>query len=139
MTPVRVEPGGQSYERIPVLPDPYPLKFRAGPKFKAVDSATFSVDGTLYELSGAPHIDRGQICVVERRKYACGLNALKALDNAMRGHLVECNILKTEREKRFVSCRVNGRALPDLRSNMSQMCGDTSINSADRSGLCSTF
>ncbi len=107
--PVRVERASQDYQRIPAPPDPFPFKFRADRKFKALDSARFQYDGKIYHISGAPLIPRNRICRNPAgAKYACGLNAFKALDNSMRGRFVECKIGGAEQPEATVTCRVNG-------------------------------
>jgi len=108
--PTRVDPKSSTFDRVLPPPDPFPLKFHAGLNFRVLDSASFQVNGVQYQLVGAPVVARKKICrKADGKKYACGLNAFKALDNAMRGRLVECATEGTRDNKRLAQCRVNGR------------------------------
>jgi endonuclease YncB( thermonuclease family) len=108
--PTRVDPRSAAFERIAPQVDPFPFKFRAGSAFKVLHSARFQVEGVEYQLIGAPSIARRQTCTnVEGRKYACGLKAFKALDNALRGRLVECAVSGLNGNRKQVQCRVNGQ------------------------------
>ncbi|WP_071835404.1 hypothetical protein [Pararhizobium antarcticum] len=113
--PTRVDPQSAAYERIAPPPDPFPFKFRTGPKLRVIDGANFHLGGVEYHLVGAPLVERTQICTnAQGRRNACGLKALKALDNALRGRLVECAIDGLKANRHLVKCRVNGQDILSL-------------------------
>ena len=108
--PVRIDPSSQAYERLPVPPDPLPLKFRAGSNVRTIDSASFELDGKRYRLEGARMIDRTKICTDKSgHRYSCGLRAFKALDNILRGAFVECAVVDSQHHLEFVKCSTNGQ------------------------------
>lgn len=114
LTPVRVDPSKQTYERLPTPPDPYPVKFRADRSVRVLDNVTFERKGKRYRVSDAPVVARNQVCVEGGKRYACGLRAFKALDNAIRGKYLECRIGTEIDAVATAECRVNGRDLATI-------------------------
>jgi len=113
--PTRVDPESQTFQRLPTPPDPFPLKLRAGSTFKVLSSASFQIDGVDYKLVGAPALERNKVCVnSEGRKFACGLKAFKALDNALRGRSFECAFEGNVADRRLAQCNVNGHEVLSL-------------------------
>jgi len=113
--PVQVDPSLQAFQRLPTQPAPFSLKLRAGPTFRVLDSASFQIDGVRYKLVGAPDVDRKKVCTsADGKKYACGLNALKALDNAIRGRSIECALTGAMGDDQLAQCRVNGQGVLSL-------------------------
>lgn len=119
--PVKVNRDRQDFVRLPTPPDPYPMKFRAGgdPVKSRAGSAVrvlannlIEVEGQKLRLAGVEAVARNAVCTAENgRRFACGLNAYKALENALRGKLVECRVVGEEADERTVECRINGKDL----------------------------
>ena len=115
--PTRVDQNHQVFERIPTPPDQFPFKFRADRQFHAVNSHQFKYKGTIYTLVGAPVIPRTMVCrKADGKRYACGLNAFRSLDNVMRGKFVECRINDDKMMSPVVFCINNGRMIAELLS-----------------------
>lgn len=113
--PFRVAREQQTYERIPTPPDPFPFKFRADSQFRALNSHQFTFKGEVYTLVGAPIVARNAVCrKADGRKYACGLNAFRALNNVMRGRFLECHLSRDRMSAPSASCVSNGRPIADL-------------------------
>ncbi len=115
--PIHIDVSRQTYERLPSPSDPFPLKFLADRQFKVLDNGSFALGSSSYRLSGVVPIARNLVCSNETgHKYACGLNAFKALDNAMRKRFVECRIvIKTPQSAEvIVACQVEGQDLTRL-------------------------
>lgn len=110
--PVRVDPRRQTYERIPLPPDPFPLKLRANAAFRVLTNNSFSVNGRNFHLAGIERMERNKICTrADGRRFACGLNAFKALERAVRGRLLECRVVGEDDAGQAVECRIGGRDL----------------------------
>ncbi|MDH7804036.1 MULTISPECIES: thermonuclease family protein [unclassified Rhizobium] len=108
--PVRVDPRHQNYERIPTPPDPYPLKIYADQRLRVVSNNRFTFKGQEFRLARVEDIDRNRVCAgPDGRRYACGLNAFKALENRLRGKYLECRVLEEGDAARSVECRINGQ------------------------------
>lgn len=108
--PVRVDPRRQNYERIPTPPDLCPLKMHADQRLRVVSSNRFTFKGQEFRLAGVEEVDRNRVCIgADGRRYACGLNAFKALENRLRGRYVECRVVEEESPLRSVECRINGQ------------------------------
>lgn len=113
--PVRIERERQTFERLPTPPDPFPFKFRADGQFRALNSHQFKYKGAVYTLVGAPVIPRKAVCrKADGRRYACGLNAFRSLDSAMRGRFVECRLSNDRTLTPNAYCVNNGRVISDL-------------------------
>jgi endonuclease YncB( thermonuclease family) len=113
--PVRVDPRHQNYERIPTPPDPYPLKIYADQRLRVVSNNRFTFKGQEFRLAGMEDIDRNRVCAgSDGRRYACGLNAFKALENRLRGKYLECRVQEEDGAVHSVECRINGRDLRAL-------------------------
>ncbi len=109
-SPVRVDPRHQNYERIPTPPDPYPLKIYADQRLRVASNNRFTFKGQEFRLAGVEDIDRNRVCVgPDGRRYACGLNAFKALENRLRGKYLECRVLEEGSGVPSVECRINGQ------------------------------
>ncbi|AAK89330.1 hypothetical protein EN41_00450 [Agrobacterium tumefaciens] len=109
--PVRVDPRSQTYERIATPPDLYPLKMHADQRLRVISSSRFTFKGEEFQLAGVEEIERNRVCTgPDGRRYACGLNAFKALQNRLRGRYLECREMGEERSTpRSVECRINGQ------------------------------
>ncbi|MFK0208553.1 thermonuclease family protein [Agrobacterium sp. NPDC090283] len=109
--PVRVGPRSQTYERIPIPPDLYPLKMHADQRLRVISSSRFTFKGEEFRLAGVEEIERNRVCTgPDGRRYACGLNAFKALQNLLRGRYLECREMGEEGSAaRSVECRINGQ------------------------------
>ncbi len=109
-SPVRVDPRRQNYERIPTPPDLYPLKMHADQRLRVVASNRFTFKGQEFRLAGVEEVDRNRVCTgSDGRRYACGLNAFKALENRLRGRYLECRVVVEGAAARSVECRINGQ------------------------------
>ncbi|CUX45964.1 hypothetical protein [Agrobacterium genomosp. 13] len=109
-SPVRVDPRRQNYERIPTPPDLYPLKMHADQRLRVVASNRFTFKGQEFRLAGVEEVDRNRVCTgSDGRRYACGLNAFKALENRLRGRYLECRVVEEGAAARSVECRINGQ------------------------------
>lgn len=109
-SPVRVDPRLQNYERIPTPPDLYPLKMHADQRLRVVASNRFTFKGQEFRLAGVEEVDRNRVCAgSDGRRYACGLNAFKALENRLRGRYLECRVVEDGAVARSVECRINGQ------------------------------
>lgn len=107
-SPVRVDPRRQNYERIPTPPDLYPLKMHADQRLRVVASNRFTFKGQEFRLAGVEEVDRNRVCTgSDGRRYACGLNAFKALENRLRGRYLECRVVEEGATARAVECRIN--------------------------------
>ncbi|MFK3777796.1 thermonuclease family protein [Agrobacterium sp. NPDC089420] len=90
-SPVKIDVRRQNYERIPTPPDPYPLKMHADQRLRVIASNRFTFKSQQFRLVGVEDIDRNRVCTgADGRRYACGLNAFKALENRLRGKYLEC-------------------------------------------------
>lgn len=113
--PQKVDRRGQDYERLPTPPDPFPFKFRADKRWKPLASNRFSFNGDTYRITGLEAVERNRICIdAQGRRFACGLNAFKALDNVVRGKFLECRILAEEESDKTVECEIAGESLPRI-------------------------
>ncbi|CDN94014.1 hypothetical protein [Agrobacterium tumefaciens] len=109
-SPVRVDPRRQNYERIPTPPDLYPLKMHADQRLRVVASNRFTFKGQEFRLAGVEEVDRNRVCTgSDGRRYACGLNAFKALENRLRGRYLECRVVEEGAAARSIECRINGQ------------------------------
>ncbi|UXS34437.1 thermonuclease family protein [Agrobacterium tumefaciens] len=109
-SPVRVDPRRQNYERIPTPPDLYPLKMHADQRLRVVASNRFTFKGQEFRLAGVEEVDRNRVCAgSDGRRYACGLNAFKALENRLRGRYLECRVVEEGAAARSIECRINGQ------------------------------
>lgn len=109
-SPVRVDPRHQNYERIPTPPDLYPIKMHADQRLRVVASNRFTFKGQEFRLAGVEDIERNRVCTGSNgRRYACGLNAFKALENRLRGKYLECRVLEEGSASRSVECRIKGQ------------------------------
>ena len=109
----------QQFERLPVPPDPYPLKFRADGRWRALDNYRFSFNGVSYRVAELEPIERSRVCIDEQgRRFACGLNAFKALGNIVRGKFLECRILSDEDAERTAECVIEGKTLAQILSRV---------------------
>lgn len=116
--PVRIDRSKQDYERIAAAEgqgqDPYPIKFRAGAKFKVLDGATFEVNGLRITLAGAKPLSRGQVCLSGVKRTACGTRAFVAMTRALNGRFVDCR----EVGDSLFECRSNGNDLSAMLSRV---------------------
>ncbi|KJF69831.1 hypothetical protein [Rhizobium nepotum] len=114
-SPVRVDPRHQNFERIPTPPDPYPLKIYADQRLRVVSNNRFTFKGQEFRLTGVEDIDRNRVCAgPDGRRYACGLNAYKALENRLRGKYLECHVVEEGGGVLSVECWINGQDLRAL-------------------------
>jgi endonuclease YncB( thermonuclease family) len=114
-SPVRVDSRHQNFERIPTPPDPYPLKIYADQRLRVVSNNRFTFKGQEFRLAGVEDIDRNRVCAgPDGRRYACGLNAFKALENRLRGKYLECYVVEEGGGVLSVECRINGQDLRAL-------------------------
>ncbi|WP_332304029.1 thermonuclease family protein [Rhizobium sp. GR12] len=114
-SPVRVDLRHQNFERIPTPPDPYPLKIYADQRLRVVSNNRFTFKGQEFRLAGVEDIDRNRVCAgPDGRRYACGLNAFKALENRLRGKYLECHVVEEGGGVLSVECRINGQDLRAL-------------------------
>lgn len=118
--PVRVaNPQNQQFERLPVPPDPYPLKFRADARWRALDNNRFSFNGVSYRIADLAPVERTRVCIdAQGRRFACGLNAFKALGNIVRGKFLECRILPDEDVEKTAECVIEGKTLAQILSRV---------------------
>ncbi len=108
-SPVRVDTRRQNYERIPTPPDLYPLKMHADQRLRVISSSRFTFKGEEFRLAGVEEIERNRICSgSDGRRYACGLNAFKALQNRLRGRYLECRVVEASSPS-SLECRINGQ------------------------------
>ncbi|MDO3445065.1 thermonuclease family protein [Agrobacterium sp. V1] len=109
-SPVKVDIRRQNYERIPTPPDPYPLKIHADQRLRVVASNRFTFKGQEFRLAGVEDIDRNRVCAgADGRRYACGLNAFKALENRLRGKYLECRVVEEGVAVQTVECGIKGQ------------------------------
>ena len=109
-SPVRVDPSRQNYERIPTPPDLYPLKMHADQRLSVLSSSRFTFKGQEFSLAGVEDVERNRVCAdSDGRRYACGLNAFKALENRLRGKYLDCRVVEEGGVSRSVECRINGQ------------------------------
>lgn len=109
----------QEFERLPVPPDPYPLKFRADGRWRALDSNHFSFNGVTYRVMDLVPVERNRVCIdAQGRRFACGLNAFKALGNIVRGKFLECRILPGEDAEMTADCVIDGKSLAQILSRV---------------------
>lgn len=108
-SPVRVDPRRQNYERIPTPPDLYPMKMHADQRLRVISSSRFTFKGEEFRLAGVEEIERNRVCTGPNgRRYACGLNAFKALQNRLRGRYLECRVVEASSPS-SLECRINGQ------------------------------
>lgn len=114
--PVKVaDASHQQFERLPAPPDPYPLKFRADARWRALDSNRFSFNGAIYRVADLLPVERNRVCIdTQGRRFACGLNAFKALGNVVRGKFLECRILPGEDAEKTAECVIEGKPLAQI-------------------------
>ncbi|PYG57971.1 thermonuclease family protein [Rhizobium sp. UGM030330-04] len=109
-SPVRIDVRRQNYERIPTPPDPYPLKMHADQRLRVIASNSFTFKGQEFRLAGVEDVDRNRVCTgTDGRRYACGLNAFKALENRLRGKYLECRVAEESDGVRAVECLIRGQ------------------------------
>lgn len=109
----------QQFERLPVTPDPYPLKFRADGRWRALDNYRFSFNGVSYRIAELEPIERSRVCIDKQgRRFACGLNAFKALGNIVRGKFLECRVLSDEEAEKIAECVIEGETLAQILSRV---------------------
>ncbi len=109
-SPVRVDPIRQEYERVPTPPDPLPLKMHADQRLRVISSSRFTFKNEEFRLAGVEEVERNRVCTPpDGRRYACGLNAFKALENLLRGRYVECRVVEESGALRSLECRINGQ------------------------------
>lgn len=110
-SPVRVDPRSQNYERIPPPPDLYPLKMHADQRLRVISSSRFTFNGQEFKFAGVEEVERDRVCTgPDGRRYACGLNAFKALQNRLHGRYLECREVGEQGSApRSVECRINGQ------------------------------
>ncbi|MBO0133055.1 thermonuclease family protein [Agrobacterium burrii] len=114
-SPVKVDTRHQNYERIPTPPDPYPLKIHGDQRLRVVASNRFTFKGQEFRLAGVEDIDRNRVCAgADGRRYACGLNAFKALENRLRGKYLECRVVVEGGAVQIVECRIKGQDVRTL-------------------------
>lgn len=114
-SPVKVDTRHQNYERIPTPPDPYPLKIHADQRLRVVASNRFTFKGQEFRLADVEEIDRNRVCAgADGRRYACGLNAFKALENRLRGKYLECRVVEEGGAILIVECRIKGQDVRTL-------------------------
>lgn len=118
--PVKVENAQhQQFERLPVPPDPYPLKFRADGRWRALDNNRFSFNGVNYRVMDLSPVERSRICIdAQGRRFACGLNAFKALGNVVRGKFLECRVLPGDDAEKTAECVIDGKSLAQILSRV---------------------
>lgn len=115
ISPVRVDPRRQTYERVPTPPDLFPLKMHADQRLRVVSSNRFTFKGQEFRLAGVAEVDRNRVCPgADGRRYACGLNAFKALENRLRGRYLECRQVEEEGVAGLLDCRINGQDVRTL-------------------------
>lgn len=132
-TPFRVARKKQTYERVPAPRDPFPFKFRADREFNALNGHQFKYKGTVYTLVGAPVFARNAVCKKsDGRRYACGLNAFRALNNAMRGRFLECRISNSRTSTLSAYCVHNGRSIGDRLKTLHRSLGLDDAGSTER-------
>jgi endonuclease YncB( thermonuclease family) len=109
-SPVRVDPRSQNYERIPTPPDLYPIKMHADQRLRVISSNRFTFKGQEFRLAGVEEVERNRVCTgPDGRRYACGLNAFKALENRLRGRYLECRVVEEVSAPGSLECRINGQ------------------------------
>ena len=109
-SPVRVDPIRQEYERVPTPPDPFPLKMHADQRLRVISSSRFTFKNEEFRLAGVEEVERNRVCTTpDGRRYACGLNAFKALENLLRGRYIECRVVRESGALRSLECRINGQ------------------------------
>ncbi len=105
----------QAFERLPVPPDPYPFKFRADGRWRALENNRFSFNGVSYRVADLNPVERGRVCIdTQGRRFACGLNAFKALGNIVRGKFLECRVLASEDAEKTAECVIEGKTLAQI-------------------------
>ena len=120
--PVKVDPARQGFERLKAAPPPsasdlFPLKLVLGRGLRIIDNATFLNGDVTYRVANIPIIDRRRICMdAVGKRYACGLKALKALDNAIRGKRLACRKERISAGVTVVDCMVRDRSLSRMLS-----------------------
>ncbi|WP_306411924.1 thermonuclease family protein [Ectorhizobium quercum] len=113
--PVRVETRRQDFERLPTPPDPFPLKLRADFRLRVTANNAFTYQGEPFRLAGVEPVERNRVCTTEDgRRYACGLNAFKRLENTVRRRYLECRIVSEDAQGKTVECVINNTDLRDL-------------------------
>lgn len=109
-SPVKVDIRRQNYDRIPTPPDPYPLKMHADKRLRVVANNRFTFKGQEFRLAGVEDIDRNRVCAgADGRRYACGLNAFKALENRLRGKYLECRVVEEGGAILPAECVIDGQ------------------------------
>ncbi|MFK0383768.1 thermonuclease family protein [Rhizobium sp. RM] len=108
--PVRVNVETQNFERIPTPPDPFPLKMHADQSFRVTSNNGFVFKEQEYRLDGVETVERNKVCLdLEGRRFACGLNAFKKLENRIRGKYLECRVVGQVEQVSLVECQINGQ------------------------------
>ncbi len=115
--PVSVDVARQGFERLKAAPQPaqrsvFPLTLLPARGLRVLDNARFLSDGVTYRIADVAIIDRSRICLdPQGKRYACGLKALKALDNAIRGKRLNCRVARALETMTVVDCMVGRQDL----------------------------
>lgn len=108
--PVKVNPALQSYKRIPTPPDPYPLKLRIAADRFVLTNNTFLAGGDTFRFANVAPVERNKVCLdAAGRRFACGLQAYKALQNAVRRKRLECRVVALATDAKVVECLIDSK------------------------------
>lgn len=114
--PVKVDPAGQNYERLPalVVKEERPTGVSVPHRIRMVDSASFSFEGLTYRMAGVQPIAIRRICHGSNgHRWTCGRMAALFLGNLVRGKRLHCNVLDQVKDTTVADCNVGTRNLAE--------------------------
>lgn len=110
--PVRVDRSKQRYERLParVAPRDSRVWVVVPQRIKVLDSRSFSVGDTVYEIGHVRPVKAKRLCqAVEGGRWACGRMASIFLGNLVRGKRLLCDVRQERKKMTLSRCAIGTR------------------------------